>query len=267
VSSFFNQNQIEKIVSYAFAAGEIAEKFQKSGDYQTAKKLDNSSVTTADIAVSEFINQKLKKDFPEIPIICEEGKLRQAGDIFWLIDPIDGTNSFIDGSSEFAVNIALIKDKKAIFGLIYAPSFEGGKMIFSNHLNQIILQRKSQESEILQFKKNHSDVLRIITSARTKDIDVNNYTAQFYKDSDKKIHIEKLSSAAKFFRILENDADLYLHFRPSMEWDTAAGQALVELMNGQVKTLSFNHEKISIDENLLYQKPDFTNQSFIAFIN
>jgi 3'(2'), 5'-bisphosphate nucleotidase len=78
---------------------------------------------------------------------------------------------------------------------------------------------------------------------------------------------EKLSSAIKFFRLLEGDADLYLHFRPSMEWDTAAGQALVELMNGQVKTLSFNHEKISIDENLLYQKPDFTNQSFIAFIN
>jgi 3'(2'), 5'-bisphosphate nucleotidase len=140
-------------------------------------------------------------------------------------------------------------------------------MVFSNHLNQIILQRKSQESEILQFKKNHSDVFRIITSARTKDTDVNNYTAQFYKDSDKKIRVEKLSSAAKFFRILENDADLYLHFRPSMEWDTAAGQALVELMNGQVKTLSFNQEKISIDENLLYQKPDFLNQSFIAFIN
>jgi 3'(2'), 5'-bisphosphate nucleotidase len=111
VSSFFNQNQIEKIVSYAFAAGAIAEEFQKSGDFQTAKKFDNSSVTTADIAVSEFINQKLKKDFPEIPIICEEGKLRQGGDIFWLIDPIDGTNSFIDGSTEFAVNIALIKDK------------------------------------------------------------------------------------------------------------------------------------------------------------
>ncbi len=268
MSQFFNQNQIEKIVACAFDAGEIAVKFQKSGDFQITKKPDNSSVTTADIAVSKFIDEKLIKEFPEIPIICEEGILREAADIFWLIDPIDGTNSFIDGSPEFAVNIALVQNKKAIFGLIYAPLFEGGKMIFSNHENKIISQNKSGQSQVLKFTKSSIEHLRIITSSRTKDHDVTNYVTQFCQNFSQNFTVEKLSSAAKFFRILENDADLYLHFRQSMEWDTAAGQALVELMNGQVKTLSFNHEKFSnkflIGESLSYGKPEFLNQSFIA---
>jgi 3'(2'), 5'-bisphosphate nucleotidase len=74
---------------------------------------------------------------------------------------------------------------------------------------------------------------------------------------------EKLSSAIKFFRLLEGDADLYLHFRPSMEWDTAAGQALVEMLGGEVKKLTRESE---IGENLTYKKTTFENSPFVAFI-
>ncbi len=267
MSSFFSQNQIEKIVSCAYEAGEIAANFQKSGNFEIMKKPDNSSVTSADIEVSKFIAQELSKEFPQIPIICEEGKLREAQDIFWLIDPIDGTSGFIEGNAEFAVNIALIKDGRAIFGLIYAPLFEGGKMFFSDHENKIIAQNKAGWKKTLVFKKSAPDILRIVTSPRTKDRDVENYIEQICYDFDKKYSVERLASAIKFFRILENDADLYLHFRKSMEWDTAAGQALVELMNGSVKTMSVNQDKISIGENLAYKKPNFLNHSFITFIN
>lgn len=266
MSQFFTKNQIEKIVSCALEAGEIAVNFQKSGKFEIMKKPDSSSVTTADIAVSQFINQKLTQEFPQIPIICEEGKLREADDIFWLIDPIDGTSSFIDKSSEFAVNIALIKDRKAIFGLIYAPLFEGGKMIFSDHENKIIAQNNAGEKKVLAFKKSTSNILRIVTSPRTKDSDVANYIGQNCQNFNEKFRIERLSSAIKFFRILENDADLYLHFRQSMEWDTAAGQGLVELMQGSVKTMSLDQNKISIGDNLSYKKPNFLNHSFVTFI-
>ncbi|NBV05629.1 MAG: hypothetical protein EBS06_00130 [Proteobacteria bacterium] len=267
MSQFFNQNQIEKIISLALEAGEIAVNFQKSNNFEIIKKADNTSVTSADITISEFINKNLSQDFPDIPIICEEGKLRQANDIFWLIDPIDGTSSFIDGSNEFAINIALIKNRKAIFGLIYAPLFQSGKMIFSNHQDEVILQNKNGRKRILPFKKSVQNSLRIITSPRTKDHEIKNYIAQFRKNFLDNFVVERLSSAIKFFRILENDADLYLHFRPSMEWDSAAGQALIELMNGRVKTMSLAQDKIFLGDELIYKKDNFLNQSFVTFIN
>lgn len=262
--SFFTKTQIEKIISCAFDAGEIADKFQKSGDFQVTKKPDSSNVTSADVVVSKFINQKLSTDFPEIPIICEEGNLREVGDIFWLIDPIDGTNSFIAGSHEYAVNIALIKNQKAVFGLIYAPSFEGGKMIFSDHENQVISQNKLAQKIVLEPQEFNQEKLRIITSTRTKDVDVVNYINQFHQNFAQKLVVEKLASAIKFFRILEDDADLYLHFRRSMEWDTAAGQALIELMGGKVKNLFSNEGVFSIGEEVIYKKLNFANQPFVS---
>ncbi|MDX2083046.1 MAG: inositol monophosphatase family protein [Rickettsiales bacterium] len=267
MSDFFNQNQIEKIISCAFAAGEIADKFFRLRNFEVITKSDNTKVTSADIAISKFIDEKLTKEFPQIPIICEEGKLRQVDDIFWLIDPIDGTTSFIEGNVEFAISIALIKNNRAIFGLIYAPLFENGKMIFSNHKNQIIAQDKSGKNAVIEFSKSSSDLLRIVTSPRTKDVDIKNYLKKFYPDIDKNFVVTRVSSAIKFLHILENKADLYLHFRQSMEWDTAAGQALIEMMNGQVKTMVFNQDQILLTKNLSYKKPNFLNQSFVAFIN
>ena len=267
MQSFFNETQCNKIVSWAFEAGEMATSAFKSKKFSVEKKPDGSQVTSADTAVSEFLREKLSQEFPQIPVICEEGNLREISDqIFFLIDPIDGTSSFVSGSVEFAVNIALIKDKKAIFGLIYAPLFEGGKMIFSNHENKIISRNFDGAEEILEAIAMDLSMLQIVTSARTKDADIESYITQIHPDFAQNYRVEKLSSAVKFFRLLEGDSHLYLHFRPSMEWDTAAGQALVELMGGKVKKLFFNPKNITIGENLSYLKSDFTNQAFVATI-
>lgn len=267
MAAFFNKIQCEKIVALALAAGEIAAQAFKEKKFSIERKSDNSQVTSADIQVSEFLRKKLNAEFPQIPVICEEGNLRQvAGEVFFLIDPIDGTSSFIQGSEEFSVNIALIKNKKAIFGLIYAPLFEGGKMIFSNHENQVVCRQSDAVEKIIEAGELDLSALRIITSARTKDQDIENYIAQIHPDFLQNFQVEKLSSAIKFFRLLEGKSTLYLHFRPSMEWDTAAGQALVELMNGKVKKLFFNQGEIVIGENLDYKKADFTNQAFVAII-
>ena len=191
---------------------------------------------------------------------------------FFLIDPIDGTSSFISNSVEFAVNIALVQNKKAIFGLIYAPLFEGGKMIFSDEEGRVILwddmilQNKARKI-LKQVQDDTARQLRIITSARTKDADIRTYITKLHPDLLQNFTVEKLSSAVKFFRLLEGDANLYLHLRESMEWDIAPGQALVELMGGKVKNLFFNHSEITIGKDLEYKKPNFLNQSFVAFIN
>jgi 3'(2'), 5'-bisphosphate nucleotidase len=267
VSSFFSEAQIEKIVSIALEAGEIAALAFKAKNFSIEKKSDNSQVTSADIAVSKFLHEKLSQEFAQIPIICEEGNLREISDeVFFLVDPIDGTSSFVLGSSEFSLNIALVKEKKAIFGLIYAPLFEGGRMIFSNHKDEIITRDFNGEQKILNHVELDISKLRIITSARTKDSDIVNYIEQIHPDFSQNFVVEKLSSAIKFFRLLDQKSNLYLHFRPSMEWDTASGQALVELRNGKVKKLFFNQNQIEIAENLDYKKPNFSNTAFVAII-
>ena len=263
-------------------AGKIATKFFQEKNFEIKKKSDGSEVTSADIAVSEFLREKLAQEFPQIPVICEEGNLREASDIFFLIDPIDGTSSFIANSVEFAINIALVQNKKAVFGLIYAPLFEGGKMIFSDENDKVRISSSLEQSseDLMSFgsdvkltrssarlRRPRMTRLQIITSSRTKDSDVEKYLAQFHPEFSQNFSVEKLASAIKFFRIIEGGADLYLHFRRSMEWDTAAGQALIELLGGKVKNLFFNQKKFSIGDELSYKKSGFENQPFIAILN
>jgi 3'(2'), 5'-bisphosphate nucleotidase len=263
--SFLTQEQIEKITQLAFEAGEIAKSYFKSSTLKTNRKPDNSLVSEADLVISKFLSDNLLKEFPQIPIVCEEGNLRVIDkETFWLIDPIDGTSSFIEGSDQFAICIALIQNKKAVFGLIYAPVFEGGKMAVMNGKNQVILIDRGGNKTIPRGKRNEDSDFRIIASVRAKQSDIDLFIAQFYFNLNKKITIERLSSAVKFFRLIEGKADVYLHLRESMEWDIAAGSALLENMNGKVKNLLFNEGKYLIDGDLIYKKPNFINQFFVA---
>lgn len=267
MTGFFNLEQSNKIVSIALKAGEIAALAFKEKNFTITKKADTSQVTSADIAVSKFLHKELTREFPQIPVICEEGDLRDiSGELFFLIDPIDGTSSFVSNSPEFAVNIALVKNSTAIFGLIYAPVLDGGKMIFSNHENRVILRHSSGEEVEINPANYDMSSLRIVTSARTKESNINKYIAQIYPDLQQNFSVERISSAIKFMHLLEGKSNLYLHFRPSMEWDTAAGQALVELINGKVKTIISNQEEISFGESLNYRKTGFTNSGFVATI-
>jgi 3'(2'), 5'-bisphosphate nucleotidase len=269
IPSFFNQNEIKKITSMAFDAGEIATKSFKSHDFTVARKADNSEVTSADIKISEFLNKNLSAEFPNIPVICEELGLKKVdNNIFWLIDPIDGTSSFIKGVDQFSINISLIKDHKAIFGLIYAPIFENSKMAYLNHESKIVMIKNQQEYFLEPDnvkQETGSKKLKIVTSKRTTNQDIIIYLNQDYQDIGENYQIEKLSSAIKFFRILENDCQLYLHLNKTMEWDTAAGQALVEAANGKVKNFFFSKIHSVIGTDLTYQKPNFANQPFIAY--
>ncbi len=260
-------DQVEEVINIVLEAGKIAANFWQSRDFEISRKPDNSRVTSADIAVSKFIRHGLSKITPDISVICEEGELRDAKQIFWLVDPIDGTSAFIEGSNEFSVNIALIKDNKAIFGIIYSPLFEDGKMVFCNE-DSVFISSHSKERRKLEYK--HYEIgktFKVVTSSRTKDGDVSNFIKQFYPQFLNDFEVEKLSSSIKFFRVLENNCDIYLHFRPSMEWDIAAGQALVELMGGKVKNLSFNQDKFLIKDEMSYSKPGFNNSSFIVLFN
>lgn len=266
MQNFFTKAEIDKIIAIAFEAGEMAARAFKAKNFSVSLKKDSSKVSTADIAISEFVRENLAQNFSK-PIICEEGILRDTGNSdFFLIDPIDGTSSFVSGSDQFCVNIAYVQNNKVVFGVIYAPLFEGGKMIFCDEQNRVILRKSNGAEKILSAQNFSNKNLRIVTSARSKDRDVENYVKQMLPQFAQNYSVEKLSSAVKFFRLLEGDANLYLHFRPSMEWDIAPGQILVELMGGKVKNLSFNSAKFLIEGDLLYRKAAFENHAFIAYL-
>jgi 3'(2'), 5'-bisphosphate nucleotidase len=266
VSNYLSQQQINEIFQLAIEAGDIAKQAFLTKNFKIFNKNDGSKVSSADIEISKIIQQKISQIAPNIPIVCEEGDVRNfEGEIFFLIDPIDGTSSFINNNVEFCINIALIKGLKPIFGLIYAPLFEGGKMIFNNYENNIILYNHSENKNLIINKVNYNEnSLNIITSSRSKDEDVRIYVAQFYPQFINNFKVSKLSSAIKFFKIIEGDANLYLHFRRSMEWDTASGQFLIYLCGAEIKTLKYQDSKFFLGEELQYKKNDFINSGFVV---
>ncbi len=264
MSNYLNQQQISEIFQIAIESGEIAKQFFYKNNFEVFNKNDGSKVSSADIKISKLIQQKIAQIAPNIPIVCEEGDVRNFEDeLFFLIDPIDGTSSYINNNVEFCINIALIKNRKPIFGLIYAPLFEGGKMIFNNNQNQIVLYNHHENKNIIIskniFNKNY---LSIITSSRTKNEDVENFVKKFYPQFINNYKIEKLSSAIKFFRIIEGEANLYLHFRKSMEWDTASGHILVDLFGANLKTFKYYDSEFFLGEELQYKKNNFINGAF-----
>lgn len=265
--SFFSEDEINKIVDLAFEAGEISKKYFRKENLKISIKSDGSKVSEADFEVSNFIKENFDKHFSKIPLICEEGELREfEGDIFWLVDPIDGTTNFIKGEDEFAISIALIKDEKPVFGLIYAPFFEDGKMVFNNHKGDVILidDLVKKEQKILNFQKNKEKETRIIASKRIKKEDFQFFIDNFYEGDSSRVVLRKISSAIKFIILLEGRADIYLHLQKSMEWDIAAGHALIKNMNGSLKNLLFNENKIIINDEMIYKKANFANHFFIA---
>lgn len=259
-----SQNQIEYIIDVAKKSGEVAVGYFNKKNFNVSRKPDNSEVTCADIEISKIIGAALGKNFSDIPVICEEGDLRNHDfETFFLIDPIDGTGSFAKFNEEFSINIALVKDKKVVFGLIYAPLFEGGKMIYSNANGKTVLETKSGERSIKTMEK--VDGIKIVTSKRTKDEKLKLYM-DIYHPGVETYEVVRVSSAVKFFYLIESRVNLYLHFRPSMEWDIASGHYLVELIGGELKKLNITPDNIDLDGEFSYNKKDYLNGPFVAKI-
>lgn len=278
--TYLNKSQIDGIVKIALEAGEIAKEFFVKKSFTISKKVDDSDVTSADIAVSDFIYKSLSDLLPEVEIICEE-KVKDdvKGSVFFLIDPIDGTSGYANGKDEFSINIAIIKDKKPVFGLIYAPIFAGGKIAFNHHDRGVVIYDNLLQQDftndfnitstprIITKDDRVSSVnsLKVITSRRSSDNKINSFLLQQYEPhyKENKVTITKLSSAVKFFYLIDDGYDLYIHLNPTMEWDTAAGQALVEALGFGVKKLEVKNNEFSIANDLSYNKNRYINSSFV----
>ncbi len=246
-----NKIDIEAIKNIALEAGNsIMEIYEK--DFAIEYKDDKSPLTIADIKSNEIICNSLKKLYPTIPIISEENKeitfeKRKNWEYYWCIDPIDGTKEFIKKNGEFTVNIALIHRGTPILGVVYAPVLDDiyyaikGSGAFKNNTKLPI--NRDDGKYVIVASKSHM-------SKETQD-----YVDKI-ETSKEKILISK-GSSLKLCLVAEGKADIYPRLAPTMEWDTAAADAIVRESGNM--TYQFKNNK-----PILYNKQELLNPWFIV---
>lgn len=233
------------------------------GDFKRIEKADGSPVTIADFTSSEILREQLRKT--NLPITGEEKEkapyeVRKTWKQCWCIDPLDGTKEFIKKNGEFVINISLIEDHKAIFGLIASPVQE--KLIFGGPtFGAFTCSFQNAEHpdkwEKLPSLKDVELPLTVISSRSHYTGDILSLIHRIEENYNKFESI-KMGSALKFFHLVNGKADVYPRFAPTMEWDIAAGQAIFEAVGGEILD-------IKTGSPLRYNKENLMNPYFIAY--
>lgn len=262
---------IPQLIRMAHEAGSAILEIYSS-DFAVEQKEDMSPLTLADRRSHDIIAGRLAdlQDWP-IPLLSEEGRLipydeRNSWDTFWLIDPLDGTREFVRRNGEFTVNIALIWQSRPILGVIYIPVskvfYFAAENLGSFKLMQgDIMPSGSIESILgsavkLPLVTHHASRITAICSRSHMSPETEEFIANL---KAKYIEVDCLTagSSLKFCLIAEGKADVYPRFGPTMEWDTAAGQVIVEQAGGRVL-------RADSQEPLSYNKEELLNPDFIA---
>lgn len=238
----------------ALAAGEAIMRVYAE-PFEVMQKSDQTPVTEADLASERVIVKMLTEAFPDIPIVSEETApedgFKPPAARFWCVDPLDGTKEFIAHNGEFAVNIALIEDGVPVLGIVHGPALgvtyaASGPGTATRQLNGCGPQRIRARAPlphglVVIHSRSHENSRRL---------------AEFLQDYHVR-ECKKCGSALKFGVIAAGEADLYPRFGTTMEWDTAAGQAILEAAGGRVDTLA--------GARLTYGKPGLKNDGFLAW--
>lgn len=250
----------EALARIAIEAGAVIDGFYRDGCAVT-HKADQSPVTEADRAAEAIILARLHEIAPGLPIIAEEeaaaGRIPDVGRIFALVDPLDGTKEFVARSGEFTVNIAIIVDGAPAMGVVYAPAISrlwvadtAGAWTCDVPPGEDLPQARTR----IAARRRPSGGLTVIASRSHGTSRADEYLKDFSV-------AEKISagSSVKFCRVAEGSADLYPRFGRTMEWDTAAGHAIVRAAGGRVETLD--------GRPLSYGKVDrgFDNPDFVVW--
>ncbi len=257
VIQFIKQKMVDNIEDIAIAAGKqiLTIYNDEKLSTQVEHKSDDSPLTLADKASNEVIVARLKKHYPEIPILSEEGKSidykdRKDWKKFWLVDPLDGTKEFIKRNGEFTVNIALIENGYPVLGVIYAPVLN--KLYVGDSLNNkaYVIDEKSIKNPL---KVNNKKTGRIAVGSRSHSSEEEVALLKSYDV----VETISIGSSLKFCMVAEGKADMYYRHGPTMEWDTGAGQAIVEASGGKV-----THKKSG--ERFRYNRENLLNESFLV---
>ncbi len=243
---------LELAAGLALRAGEAILEVRAHG-FDVIRKQDASPVTAADHAAEAVIVRGLRAAAPEIPVIAEEevaaGRITAPTQEYWLVDPLDGTREFAAGHDQFAVNIGLVRDRSAVLGVVGVPAL--GEL-FGGIVGVGAWQRTANNQEPITARAPPPTGLVVLASR----YHANNERLASFLAGYRVAEIINFGSSVKFCRLAQGMADLYPRFGRTMEWDTAAPQALLEAAGGTVRTLG--------GETLRYGKPSWENPHFVC---
>ena len=246
-------DHLEAVCNIARAAGRrILEVYER--DFKVEHKEDRSPLTEADRASHEIISARLQALTPEVPVLSEESaredyEKRADWRRFWLVDPLDGTKEFINRNGEFTVNIALIEDQRPMLGVVYVPVTS--LTYFACAGRNAFKQRGENEAQVIRART-YDGGKPIVVASRSH---AGKETAAFLADIGAH-DVVSMGSSLKFCLVAEGAADVYPRLGPTMEWDTAAAQCVVETAGGRVTDLE--------RRPLVYNKPDLHNPWFLV---
>ena len=230
------------LLGLAAIAAEAGEKVMEIYDrgFKASYKADNSPVTEADIKSEEIILAGLEKFDPQTPVIAEEavagGKKPEAAPRFYLVDPLDGTKEFLHRNGEFTVNIGLIVDGKPVKGVVYAPAV--GR-IFCGQSGEGAFEAAMKSGDNLDDVQWREMVIEPTPSSGVKAVASRSHRDEATENWLAAKGVEEIvgaGSSLKFCLIASGQAHLYPRFGRTMEWDTAAGHAVVVAAGGKVVT-------------------------------
>lgn len=263
-----NLNKELKIaIEAALAGGEEIMKIYNSEDFQVEIKDDSSPLTIADKNANDVIMKFLIPT--EIKIISEENKQlsfqeRKNWNRCWIVDPLDGTKEFIKKNGEFTVNIALIENGFPVLGVIYVPAT---KVLYYGDVD-LRKSFKATITDVDNYSQHLEEAVEISPNILGKNLKVvgskshmNDDTLQYIdslkKTFNKEVEIVSMGSSLKFCLVAEGLADVYPRFAPTMEWDTAAGQAICNVVGLDVIDKSTN-------KNMKYNRENLLNNYFLV---
>ena len=259
-------NHLFTAITAALEAGKVILEIYKSDDFEVEIKGDNSPLTKADTASHNVIMSYLTET--NISVLSEEGKAmdyeeRKDWSQLWIVDPIDGTKEFIKHNGEFTVNIALIENQKTLIGVIFVPVT--GELYFSTkemgaYKVTVALDNFDIETLISNGNKlpleREDKTFTIVASRSHMSPETEDYVAEM-KAKYGTVNLISKGSSLKLCMVAEGQADCYPRFAPTMEWDTAAGQAICE--HAGFKVIDWGTK-----ENMLYNRKELLNNWFLV---
>jgi 3'(2'), 5'-bisphosphate nucleotidase len=250
------ESLVTKIVDIALDAGRAIMEIYAHPDYNVIAKADQSPLTAADLASDRVITAGLKSLAIEYPILSEESAQidyadRKNWERYWLVDPLDGTREFIKRNGEFTVNIALIENGLPVLGVVYAPAL--AVLYFAAKEAGAFVRRSGENARRIQVvAPAPGECLKVVASRSHSDIRTTALLDQLGAHQ-----CISMGSSLKLCLVAEGAAHFYPRLGPTMEWDTAAANAVVLFAGGMVCNIN--------GEALRYNKPDLHNPEFFVF--
>ncbi|MVO16551.1 3'(2'),5'-bisphosphate nucleotidase CysQ [Parasedimentitalea huanghaiensis] len=263
-----NYNDLIPVIRrLSIEAGNKIMEIYNSDDFDVKQKSDDSPVTAADEAADALISSGLRAAFPEMALVTEEqaDSHKIKGDTFLIVDPLDGTKEFIHRRGDFTVNIALVEKGVPTRGVVYAPAknrlfYTGPEgqtveevLVAGADTHPIEFNEHIAMQEPISVRKSDNDALEVVASKSHRDQATDDYINKYnVKDS------KSAGSSLKFCLVATGEADIYPRVGRTMEWDTAAGHAVLTGAGGKV---------VRFDDHtpLVYGKDDYANPFFIAY--